>query len=142
MQPLPTVQEFMDTKVPTLSPSTPVLDAIDFLLKNRVTGAPVVDADGTLLGILTEKDCLRLVARSPEPENVRDLVRDLMTTELVTIPPTMDIYYVAGLFLTKSFRRFPVVEEEGRLIGAVTRFDILRAIRAPSVRDRWSRGRN
>ncbi|MBT4096540.1 MAG: CBS domain-containing protein, partial [Gemmatimonadetes bacterium] len=77
MQPLPTVQDVMDTKVPTLSPSTPVLDAIDFLLKNRVTGAPVVDADGTLLGILTEKDCLQLVARSAEPENVRALVGDL-----------------------------------------------------------------
>lgn len=138
MHPLPTVQEFMDTKVPTLSPSTPVLDAIDFLLKNRVTGAPVVDDDGALLGILTEKDCLRLVARSAEPENVSDLVRDLMTTELVTIPPTMDIYYAAGLFLKESFRRFPVVED-GRLVGAVTRFDILRAIRNPAVRDRWSR---
>ena len=140
MQPLPTVQDVMDTKVPTLSPSTPVLDAIDFMLKNRVTGAPVVDADGTLLGILTEKDCLQLVARSAEPENVRDLVGDLMTTELVTIPPTMDIYYTAGLFLKKSFRRFPVVEE-GRLVGAVTRFDILRAIRQPAVRDRWSRNK-
>ena len=140
MQPLPTVQDVMDTKVPTLSPSTPVLDAIDFLLKNRVTGAPVVDADGTLLGILTEKDCLQLVARSAEPENVRDLVGDLMTTELVTIPPTMDIYYTAGLFLKKSFRRFPVVGE-GRLVGAVTRFDILRAIRQPAVRDRWSRNK-
>ncbi len=138
MQPLPTVQEFMDTKVPTLSASMPVLDAVDFLLKNRVTGAPVVDSDGTLLGILTEKDCLQLVARSPEPEKVRDLVGDLMTTELVTIPPTMDIYYAAGLFLKKSFRRFPVVEE-GRLVGAITRFDILRAIRQPAVRDRWSR---
>lgn len=138
MQPLPTVQEFMDTKVPTLLPSMPVLDAIDFLLKNRVTGAPVVDENGTLLGILTEKDCLRLVARSPEPESLRDLVSDLMTTELVTIPPTMDIYYAAGLFLNQSFRRLPVVEE-GRLVGAITRFDILRAIRQPAMRDRWSR---
>ena len=138
MHALPKVQEFMDTKVPTLSPSMPVLDAIDFLLKNHVTGAPVVGDDGALLGILTEKDCLQLVARSPEPESVSDLVSDLMTTELVTIPPTMDIYYAAGLFLKKSFRRIPVVEE-GRLVGAITRFDILRAIRHPTVRDRWKR---
>ncbi len=138
MHALPKVQEFMDTKVPTLSPSMPVLDAIDFLLKNHVTGAPVVGDDGALLGILTEKDCLQLVVRSPEPESVSDLVSDLMTTELVTIPPTMDIYYAAGLFLKKSFRRIPVVEE-GRVVGAITRFDILRAIRHPTVRDRWRR---
>jgi CBS domain-containing protein len=138
MQPFPTVHEFMDTKVPTLSPSMPVLDAIDFLLKNHVTGAPVVDVGGALLGILTEKDCLQLVARSPEPESVSDLVSDLMTTELVTIPPTMDIYYAAGLFLKKSFRRIPVVEE-GRVVGAITRFDILRAIRHPTVRASWRR---
>jgi len=129
MQSHPTVGEFMDTKVPTLSASTLVLDAIDFLLKNHVTGAPVVDEKGALLGILTEKDCLSLVARSAEPESLRVCVSELMTREVMTIPPSMDIYFAAGLFLKEEFRRFPVVEG-GRIVGAITRFDILRAIQA------------
>ncbi|MBT7864264.1 MAG: CBS domain-containing protein [Gemmatimonadetes bacterium] len=129
MQSLPTVREFMDTKVPTLLPSTLALDAVDFLLKNRVTGAPVVDEAGALLGIFTEKNCLNLVARSAEPESVQVCVSDLMTREVRTIPPSMDVYFAAGLFLKVAFRRFPVVEE-GRIVGAITRFDILRAIQA------------
>jgi len=135
MEPLPVVRQFMDTTVPTLSPSTLVLDAVDFLLENRVTGAPVVDDDGKLLGILTEKDCLKVVAHSPQPDNVQERVADFMTKEVQSIPPNMDVYYAAGLFLKENFRRFPVVED-GRLVGAITRFDMLRAIRAN--RDYWA----
>jgi CBS domain-containing protein len=54
-------------------------------------------------------------------------VRDFMTSEVETIPPTMDIYFVAGLFMLKNFRRFPVVED-GRIVGAITQFDVLRAV--------------
>ena len=50
-----------------------------------------------------------------------------MTSKVESIPPTMDIYYVAGLFLNRNFRRLPVVED-GRILGAVTQFDILRAV--------------
>ena len=59
MTSLPTIDEFMDTVVPILSPETPIMKAVDFLLRHRVTGAPVVDSDGKLLGIITETDLLR-----------------------------------------------------------------------------------
>ncbi len=134
MEPLPTIRQYMDTTVPTLSPTTLVLDAVDFLLENGVTGAPVVDEDGKLLGILTEKDCLKVVVHAPQPDDVREHVADFMTREIKSIPPNMDVYFAAGLFLKESFRRFPVVED-GRLVGAITRFDMLRAIRAN--RDYW-----
>lgn len=135
MQPLPVVRQYMDTSVPTLSPDLPVLDAVDFLLRHRVTGAPVVDATQSLVGILTEKDCLKLVAHAPEPNDIPARVADFMTREVQTISPDMDVYYAAGLFLNVSYRRFPVVEG-GRLVGAITRFDLLRAIRAN--REYWT----
>jgi CBS domain-containing protein len=119
----------MDRHVATLGPEMEILDAIGFLLEKRVTGAPVVDKAGRLVGILTEKDCLRLVAAGVAGNVPRGSVATYMTANPETIPPNMDVYFAAGLFLERDFRRFPVVEN-GKLIGAITRFDILRVIRA------------
>lgn len=128
IQHLPTVREFMDKYVDTLAPETDIWDAVDFLLEKRVTGALVADAKGKLVGILTESDCLKLLTLGgPDHEAPKGKVRDFMTSAVESIPPTMDIYYAAGLFLNKNFRRLPVVED-GRIVGAITQFDILRAV--------------
>jgi CBS domain-containing protein len=119
----------MDTEVCVLTPETEILDAVGVLVEHRVTGAPVVDEAGHLVGMLTEKDCLRLVATGAGADRPSGTVADFMTTDVTTIPPGMDVYYAAGLFLHQPFRRFPVVED-GRLVGAITRFDILRVIHA------------
>ncbi|MGP1676680.1 MAG: CBS domain-containing protein [Burkholderiales bacterium] len=125
---LPTVREFMDKYVDTLAPETDIWDAVDFLLEKRVTGAPVADSKGKLVGILTESDCLKLLTLGgPDHDTPKGKVKDFMTAAVESIPPTMDIYYAAGLFLTRNFRRLPVVED-GRIVGAITQFDILRAV--------------
>jgi CBS domain-containing protein len=129
MEKLPIVRDHMDAEVYALSPDTEILDGVGFLLEHHVTGAPVVDESGHLLGMLTEKDCLRLVATGADAERPRGTVAEFMSTGVATISPDMDVYYAAGLFLHHAFRRFPVVEG-GRLVGAITRFDILRVIHA------------
>jgi len=138
MSRLPTVREFMDRHVQMISPDTDIMDAVDFLLEKRVTGALVANSKGELVGILTEYDCLRLLTHGNEhAEAPRGKVKDFMTSDVQTIPPTIDIYYCAGLFMNVSFRRFPVVEN-GRIVGAITRFDLLRAVRrslAPQALD-------
>ena len=127
IQRLPTVREFMDKYVDTLSPETDIMEAVDFLLEKRVTGALVANSKGELVGILTEFDCLKLLTLGGADHEVpKGKVKDFMTSEVETIPPTMDIYYVAGLFMSKNFRRLPVVED-GRIVGAITQFDVLRA---------------
>ena len=108
---------------------TEILDAVGFLLEHRVTGAPVVDGAGHLVGMLSEKDCLHLVATGADANRPRGTVAEFMSTALTTISPDTDVYYAAGLFLQSSFRRLPVVEA-GKLVGAITRFDILRVIHA------------
>jgi CBS domain-containing protein len=124
---LPVVRDYMDTVVPTLSPETGILEAVDFLLARHVTGAPVVDAAGHVVGMVTEKDCLRLLSTGMEADVPRGTVSDFMTTEVTSVPPDMNVYYVAGLFLKANFRRMPVIDQ-GTLVGAITRFDILRVI--------------
>ncbi len=129
MEKLPIVREHMDTQVYTLDPETEILDAVRFLLDHHVTGAPVIDDAGQLVGMLTEKDCLRLVATGADADRPRGKVADFMETDITTISPDTDVYYAAGLFLRETFRRLPVIED-GRLVGAITRFDILRVIHA------------
>ena len=125
---LPVVRDFMDTVVPTVRPDMPILEAVDFLLSHHVTGAPVVNAEGTLLGMLTEKDCLRLLSTGVDGDLPTGTVKDFMTTKTDSVAPDMNVYFVAGLFLGANYRRFPVVEK-GKLVGAITRFDILKSIR-------------
>jgi len=132
MENLPKVSECMDQVVPTLSPDTPIMKAVSFLLRHRVTGAPVVDYKGTLLGIITETDLLRLITKgvaSMPPTKAK--VSDFMTSTVITVPSTVDVYYVAGLFNENKFRRIPVVDD-GKIVGAITRFDLLRVIREHS----------
>ncbi len=124
---LPVVRDHMDKVVHTLDPDTEILEAVRFLLRHHVTGAPVVDEQDHLLGFFTEKECMKLVSTGVSGDMPDGSVRDYMSTRIRTISPDMDIYYTAGLFLQESLRRFPVVED-GRLIGAITRFDILRVI--------------
>jgi CBS domain-containing protein len=119
----------MDIEVFSLQPGIEILDAVGFLLEHHVTGAPVVDEAGHLVGMLTEKDCLKLIATGADANRPRGTVADFMTTAVTTISPDTDVYYAAGLFLHQGFRRFPVVEG-GKLVGAITRFDILRVIHA------------
>jgi CBS domain-containing protein len=126
---LPAVRDFMDRYVETLSPDADIMEAVDFLLEKRATGALVANDKGELVGILTEFDCLKLLTLGDaHHEAPRGKVRDFMVSKVQSIPPSMDIYYCAGLFMDVSFRRFPVVEN-GRIVGAITRFDLLRAVR-------------
>ena len=132
MESLPKIRDYMDTVVPTLSPETQVMQAVDFLLSHRVTGAPVVDSDGRLVGIITETDLLKLVTEGIQGEPPTEAtVAEYMTTDVITVPPTVDIYYIAGMFLVNKFRRLPVIED-GRIVGAITRYDLLRVIRTLS----------
>lgn len=129
MNSLPKIGEFMDAVVPTLSPETQIMKAVDFLLRHRVTGAPVADSDGKLLGIITETDLLTLVTEGIQGQPPTEAtVAEYMTTDVVTVPPMVDIYYVAGIFANNKFRRLPVVEGD-KIVGAITRYDLLRVIR-------------
>ena len=133
MESPPKISKYMDTVVPTLGPETYILEAVDLLLQHHVTGAPVVDSDGRLVGIITETDLLKLVTEGIQGElPTEETVAEHMTTDVITVPPTVDIYYVAGMFLANKFRRLPVVEG-GEIVGAITRYDLLRIIRTLSA---------
>jgi CBS domain-containing protein len=126
---VPTVREIMSRKLVTLRPEMAALDAAELLLKKGISGAPVVDDEGHLLGLLSEYDCLRATAAADYEMDAHDaieLVGDLMSTECLTVTPDTNLFTLAHEFVSRRVRRFPVVEN-GKLIGQVSRRDALRA---------------
>jgi CBS domain-containing protein len=126
----PAVHLYMDRQTRALGPDDDIVDAVGHLIDEGITGVPVVDAQGHVVGNLSEYDCLRLLAEGVDGERASGRVRDFMSTDFTVVPPTMDIYYVAGMFLADPRRRRFTVVDDGRLVGVVTRKDILRAVRA------------
>lgn len=119
----------MDTDVLCVSPDTDLIDAIGQLLDSRVTGAPVVAADGQMVGMLTEKDCLTLTTLGVAGDAAAGPVEKFMDREVISVSSDTDIYYAAGIFMANHFRRLPVVDD-GKLVGAITRLDLLRVVHA------------
>ncbi len=121
------VADIMTKKVLTFTLDTQVLRAIDKLISKKISGAPVVDEDGNILGMLSEIDCMQTFMHSTYHNEMGGLVKDYMSDEVSTIPSTMGIMDVAEYFLETHFRRLPVVDN-GKLVGQVSRRDVLRAI--------------
>jgi Mg/Co/Ni transporter MgtE len=117
----------MDTNVPTLSPDTDLLAAMDELAGTHMPAIAVVDQDRRLLGMLTEKDCLRIltVAAFHRPSGGR--VSDYMSAVAHPVDPDMHLFQIAQIFLEGNFPTLPVVDR-GRLVGCITRQHVLSGV--------------
>jgi predicted transcriptional regulator len=146
MQDFPSVTRFMATKLITFAPDMDILDAMDLLLKKKITGAPVLNKQGELVGMLSEVDCLKLLVEGPynqEPNSV-GTVADFMSKEVVTIDHDRTILDAAYTFVNSGLKRLPVRDDNNKLIGQISRVDVLRAIQKtkPFVRhvpDSWKK---
>ena len=123
-----TATDIMARSEMTLSPETNIYRALQLLLKHRLSGAPVVDAEGRLVGILTEKDCLKVLLGEAFDGLPESRVQDYMTRNVDTVAPTSSLSDIVGRFLGKRYRKLPVVDNQGRVIGQVSRRDTLRAV--------------
>ena len=126
MEHIPVVKNYMITRLITLTRDMDVYFAIGLLLKNRISGAPVID-NNNLVGILSEKDCLRIFANGSFYDMPGGPVSKFMTDVVSTVKPNSDLFSVADVFLQHNFRRMPVVEGK-KLVGQISRRDVLRAI--------------
>lgn len=125
--PLPHAADIMAKQLVTVQPETCSYDAIVLLLKHEISGMPVVDEQGKLVGILSERDCLKTLVEARYHESPAALVRELMSTSVETVGPESDIFEIARFFLNNRYRRLPVVEGD-RLLGQISRRDVLRAM--------------
>ncbi len=112
----------------TFKPDQPIQDVIATIVGKKISGAPVLDDQHHLVGMISEKDCLRLIvdqAYHNMPAETRK-VSDYMTPKVQSLSPKTNIVEAAIEFLNSPIRRFPVVEN-GMLIGQVSRRHILKA---------------
>ena len=106
----PLVREFMDRSFVRLRPEMDVYDAIEVLLNKRLTGAAVVDEEDNVVGILSERDCLRTMLQGAYNSLPSGQVADYMTREVRSIDPNTDIFAVADFFSRNVYRRLLIVE--------------------------------
>ena len=123
----PIVKNYMTTDLITLKDEMDVYFAIGLLLKNNISGAPVIDNNNNLSGILSEKDCLRVFANGSFHNMPGGEVSRFMTKVVATVEPNTDLFSVADIFLKHNYRRMPVIKGK-KLVGQISRRDVLRAI--------------
>ena len=121
------VKNYMACDLVTFNPDTNVLSAIRTLLKHNISGAPVVDKTGWIIGVLSEYDCLKPNLESSYHNDMGNLVKDIMSSKIKTIDANASLMQAAELFIKHELRRLPVVENK-KLIGQISRRDVLRAI--------------
>jgi CBS domain-containing protein len=123
------VVDYMSTKLITFHPDQHMDSVIETLLKYKISGGPVVDESGTLVGVVSEGDCMKEVVRGKynNMPNLSGKVSEHMTSNVISISPETNIFDAAKMFLDKKIRRFPVVNK-GKLVGQISQKDIMRAV--------------
>ena len=127
------VVDLMTTDVIRVSPDTRIKEAARLMFRHRVSGLPVVDADGRLSGIITEADFLRMeVARNEadDPQPV-ETVGEVMSSGVVTVAPDAEITEAAKIMVIQDVKRLPVVDADNKMLGIIARLDIVAVFTRP-----------
>ena len=114
--------DVMTKDLVTLGPDTTAAKAIEILLKHKISGAPVVDSDGKLVGIVSEYQLLAVIY---DEEFKNQPIKELMTKEVLTVEEETLLTEIANLFIVHRIRRLPVLRD-GELVGQISRRDIIR----------------
>lgn len=122
------VKDYMTTKLITFRESQSIQEVVESLIKNKISGGPVVNEKQELVGIISEGDCLKQLSESRyyNMPLQHDNVKKRMATNVETIDGNMDVFDAANKFLQSKRRRFPIVEN-GKLVGQISQKDILKA---------------
>ena len=121
-----TVANVMTTAIASIRPDQTIDDAFELLLRHAVSGLPVVDEYGNLVGVITERDLMGLLS---EPDTAIDQVVHYATGHPLSVKPLTPLLDAVDLMLAHPYRRLPVVDDDGKLVGVVSRRDLIRFIR-------------
>lgn len=122
------VKNYMSKRLITFGPKQSVLEVMQILIDNKISGGPVVNEANELLGIISEGDCMKQISESRyyNIPMAGATVEKFMVTDVETITKDITIFDAASLFFKTGRRRFPVIGD-GKLIGQISRRDVLKA---------------
>ncbi|MEL6916293.1 MAG: CBS domain-containing protein [Bacteroidota bacterium] len=120
------VTDYMTKKLVTFRPDQSILEVMELFQKYNISGGPVLDDNGFLVGIISEADCMKQISESRyfNQPILDKSVEKYMTSGVETIPHDMSIFDAAGVFHKNNRRRLPVMEK-GILVGQISRKDIV-----------------
>lgn len=127
MQRTMTVRECMARDLVLLRPEMDLHEAMRLFVERNISGAPVVDAHGGLVGLLSDKDCFRAAVRSSYHAEPWGPVSSQMSSPVETLDADTALVEAVEIFYRRPYRRYPVLSA-GRLVGMLTRRDALRAL--------------
>ncbi len=123
----PMVVDYMTRKLITMKPDMDVYETMNILIKNGISGAPVVAENGEVVGVVSEKDCLKVIEMEHYYEQPSLPLSEFMSSDVHGVEDDTDIYDVMKIFIAKNYRRLPVFQE-GKLVGQISRRDCLKAL--------------
>lgn len=121
-----TVREVMTKRVVAVPTTAAIDDVFDLLLRHNVSGLPVVDEEDRLVAVVSEANLLQLL---DTPVSSDAPLSDLWTEDVIAVRPDDSLPDVIELFRQHQVRRFPVIDADGKLVGVVSRRDVIRMIR-------------
>ncbi len=121
------IKHYMSSSVICLTADMDILGASRILVNKNISGAPVIDENNHVIGILSARDCFKITINAGYHAEPGGKVKEYMSQNVKCVSPDMSIFDLAELFLNSHYRRYPVVDNN-RLIGIISRRDALRAI--------------
>ena len=116
-------KDIMTKRVVTATKETPIYEAVRRMRRNEITGLPVVEDDMTLVGVLTEKDVLKLFYADEDEKG--KTASDFMTRPAVCYKEDDTLQSIFDFMMVNYFRRIPVTSKEGKVVGVISRPDLI-----------------
>jgi CBS domain-containing protein len=124
------VRDLMTTDVVAVAPTTSIRDAARMMFRYRVSGLPVVDPEGHVLGIITEGDFLAMELKRADGGDTPEFVNEVMSHSVLSVSPDLEVMEAARFMYEHDVKRIVVVED-GTMTGIISRFDIVAGFTRP-----------
>jgi predicted transcriptional regulator len=128
---IPSIEEYMTHNLITFKKDTDINVVIKSFLDNKISGAPVLNDNGEVVGLIDDKDCLNVLFGNVYNQlpTISDTVAHYMSNVMRSININENILEVASIFVSSPYKRLLVTDDDGKLVGQISRVDILRAIK-------------